>query len=103
MIPFMDKEYRNDERSEILLDDNYEKIGWKYFTGEQYCNDNYDDFLKMEIDSETQEETRLLYVAMTRAIRKLVCIEMGEKEHSWANLLKGESNVKDNSNLYQFR
>lgn len=103
MIPFMDKEYRNDERSEILLDDNYEKIGWKYFTGEQYCNDNYDDFLKTEIDSETQEETRLLYVAMTRAIRKLVCIEMGEKEHSWANLLKGESNVKDNSNLYQFR
>jgi ATP-dependent exoDNAse (exonuclease V) beta subunit len=64
------------------------------FTGKKYIrieNDNYEDQKKNEVKYRLNEETRILYVAMTRAIKKFTYFK--EKDlrikATWQNLVEG--------------
>lgn len=55
-------------------------------------NDYYQAIKQGENQSRAREETRILYVAMTRAKRKLVCMIPNSKSPSnvtWGTLIKG--------------
>lgn len=99
IIPFTDAMIVQDFRSEILISKENKTIGWKYVynnNNEKFaiCNNNYLNMQKDERNEVIQEETRLLYVAMTRAIKGLYCF--CEKNTSskkdditcWGDLLK---------------
>ena len=58
-------------------------------SGETIQNDFYDEII--EKSEKAREETRILYVAMTRAIRSFSWIEIqGKKNLSWQNLIETE-------------
>ena len=58
-------------------------------SGETIQNDFYDEIV--EKSEKAREETRILYVAMTRAIRSFSWIEIqGKKNLSWQNLIETE-------------
>lgn len=64
------------------------KIGY-CFSGEdaQYCNEYYS--LDAELEETTMEETRILYVAMTRAINNFIWFyQTDSNSYSWSSLLK---------------
>ena len=61
--------------------------GWNEVLDQQ-CNDHYEHCLIKEFDDIDREEARLLYVALTRAIRRLECFVIGNNPHSWANMLE---------------
>lgn len=64
------------------------KIGY-CFSGEdaQYCNEYYS--LDAELEETTMEETRILYVAMTRAINNFLWFyQTDSKTYNWSSLLK---------------
>ena len=51
-------------------------------------NDHYSNLSAIDDIKTEQEETRLLYVAMTRAINNLVCMKVTPtKDHTWGWLL----------------
>ena len=57
--------------------------------GETVRNDYYDE--SIEQSEKAREETRVLYVAMTRAIRSFSWIAIdGKKNLSWQNLIETE-------------
>ena len=68
-------------------------IGYRLNTGENGIpiqNGYYDD--KSEKAEKAREETRILYVAMTRAIRSFSWIEVeGKNNMSWQNLIESEA------------
>lgn len=69
------------------------RIGYRLCVGESddiVQNDYYDEH--MEISEKSREETRILYVAMTRALRSFSWIEIQGKQHlSWQNLIETEA------------
>ncbi|MDP3385794.1 MAG: 3'-5' exonuclease, partial [Eubacteriales bacterium] len=98
LIPFTHRPYRQQVETELLLDESGSpcKVGWSQVVrsngnwGEikaMRSNDYYLDCIKKEFHDVDREEARLLYVAMTRSIRKLECFLSGDDEHSWAHLL----------------
>ena len=57
--------------------------------GEPFRNDYYDE--DIEKSEKAREETRILYVAMTRSIRSFSWIEIeGKQNLSWQNLIESE-------------
>lgn len=59
-------------------------------SGETVQNDYYDEII--EKSEKSREETRILYVAMTRAIRSFSWIEIeGKQNLSWQNLIETEA------------
>ena len=91
MIPFTSRHFPSKARTEIIIDPLTKEVGWN-FTREKnnqpMKNDQYSKLHDEEIIRTEKEETRLLYVAMTRTIRKLVCIvSPTNNEHTWAHLL----------------
>ncbi len=65
-----------------------EKIGYCISSGtEQYCNEYYPS--KTELVETMREESRILYVAMTRAIKNFIWFEDVDKEgKNWGSLLR---------------
>ena len=58
-------------------------------SGETIKNDYYDE--EIEKSEKGREETRVLYVAMTRAIRSFSWIQIeGKQNLSWQNLIETE-------------
>lgn len=54
-------------------------------------NNYYTEERKTEVEDRKKEETRILYVAMTRAIQKFIYFENDEiKNMSWQKLIKGD-------------
>ena len=54
-------------------------------------NNYYKEERKTEVEDRKREETRILYVAMTRAIKKFVYFEKKDvKDITWQSLIKGE-------------
>lgn len=101
LIPYMNDPFYQRFRSEILVSRDRKNVGWIYREKgkEEIKNEQYSTLLVEEDDEVAKEETRLLYVAMTRTIYGLFCFpERGKKTDdkpmSWADLLAKE---KDNA------
>ena len=84
-------------RSEILVSRNHKLVGWVYRENENpdVKNNYYDLLVNEEKDEVTKEESRLLYVAMTRAVYGLYCFvirkaQKGDMPSNWAELLPKE-------------
>lgn len=99
ILPFTNRVFRKEIDTEILIDESVEpkRVGWshvvwddqkKNMVKEHRQNDHYAKCLAQEFIDVDKEETRLLYVALTRCIRHLECFVIGNKEHSWAHFLE---------------
>jgi DNA helicase-2/ATP-dependent DNA helicase PcrA len=93
IIPFTDNRFRF-KTSELLIakpDQNEgtrHKVGWQIReNGLEIANDQYSRLSDIEMAEIEKEEARLLYVAMTRAERRLWILLCGGK-HSWSALLR---------------
>ena len=99
IIPFTNRTFPTWEQTEIIIDPVEHKVGWNY-TGDKekknkrwiYAamrNSLYKELKEVDSERTIQEETRILYVAMTRAIRKLICIVPNPKnKRTWASLIE---------------
>lgn len=90
ILPFTDWTFRMRSDSEILIDRESGRVGWKYKCdgGDILRNDNYGPMRTNENRIVKQEEARLLYVALTRPIRRLiVCVDESYKKNTWGELL----------------
>lgn len=102
IIPFTSDTFVKDYRSEILIDKDEHKVGWQYKKNsmdEGLHNDLYDELRKKEVLDVVGDETRLLYVAMTRPIGGLYCFTLRKKKskiaNTWADLLPEEYDDAD--------
>lgn len=89
IVPFMNKAYRYNVNTELLVEN--QKVGWSCFLKRKnilHRNDYYDICVKNEDKEVIEEESRLLYVALTRAKCQLVCVVYGNSDKCWANLMK---------------
>lgn len=96
LIPFMNDEFGKNPYSEILIDKTTRRVGWLYKGkgGSTIQNDQYNELRPIEAKEVIGDETRLLYVAMTRAIEGLYCFTMGKRNsgaaRTWSDLLPEE-------------
>lgn len=95
IIPY-DWTLNKSNSSEILISGDWKRVGWKFYkkrggSEEILTNSNYDAIKAEDIHLSECEETRILYVAMTRSIRKLILYRYKPKSNvfSWSTLLKG--------------
>ena len=99
IIPYTNRTFPTWDQTEIIIDPVGRRVGWNY-TGDkerknrrvQYPamrNDLYQELKENDAASARREETRILYVAMTRAIRNLICIVPDAKnQDTWASLIE---------------
>ena len=75
-----------------VIDDGGIKVGYQIKTDDDtYQNDFFDESL--ETSERAREEARILYVAMTRAIRNFSWIVFKGKRHlCWQNLIREDYN-----------
>lgn len=86
IMPLTDQPF-DFERDEILFDDNKQSVGW-YVKSKQFENDAYHVLNDIESDETVKEETRLLYVAMTRTRERLLIFKPRKsKDQTWSMLL----------------
>ena len=94
IMPFVNDPFNQTFRSEILVSREHKTVGWVY--REKNCddikNDQYDSLLSEEEEEVAKEETRLLYVAMTRTIYGFYCLPVRKnykkgRPSCWADLL----------------
>ena len=104
LLPFMNDPFYQRFRSEILVSRDRKRVGWVYRKKDEddIKNDYYAELIEEEDNEVAKEETRLLYVAMTRAIYGLFCFPVRKKKGtnspmSWADLIPEE---KDNAENY---
>ena len=91
IIPYTDRYYlKFNVETELLIDPTTNVVGWTYRRAKKAPmeNDHYSYLSAIDDIKTEQEETRLLYVAMTRAINNLVCLKVSPtKDHTWGWLL----------------
>jgi len=99
IIPFTDENFGGWASTELLIDPLEKKVGWNY-TGDKekkkkrykyppMKNTYYDDLKADDIESGEKEGVRVLYVGLTRAIDRLICIvEESKNPMSWAKLIE---------------
>lgn len=97
ILPF-DWNVSGRERSEILVSSDRKRIGWKFYRKrgskeQRLTNRYYMQIQNEDMDRTKEEEARVLYVAMTRAIRNLVVFRYKPKngEFGWSILLGGKT------------
>ena len=92
IIPFMHRQFPSHTNTEIIIDSVTKEVGWHYETDRKYPNmenDLYDRLKSQDIQRTREEETRILYVAMTRAINNLYCIVHPAKDtERWSYLIE---------------
>lgn len=91
ILPFMDKPFFYKNQTEILISNGQDKVAWNIYdrkTGTSMRNYLYEQVRKEEDENATAEETRILYVAMTRTIRNFKCIlNRTIDDNTWAGLI----------------
>lgn len=99
IIPYTNRNYPVWDQTEILIDPIGKRVGWNY-TGDKekqnrrlkyppMRNSLYSELKEIDTESARQEEARILYVAMTRAIHNLICIVPDPKSrNTWASLIE---------------
>lgn len=92
ILPFTNRRFPSKYNTEILIDPNTMEVGWNYIANKnnrEMQNDLYVKLKEAEIQKAHEEETRILYVAMTRAINSLICIaKPSSHTDCWAYLLQ---------------
>lgn len=99
LLPLTHRVFRKEIATELILDETQtpKRVGWSKVTikpdtwnevSSHLCNDYYQECLVKEFEDVDREEARLLYVALTRAIRRLECFIVGNEQHSWAHMLE---------------
>ena len=87
------------ETTEVIVDPLTRKVAWKYTgdkekTSKRYKyaemqSSYYQDMKEKDKLAVIQEEVRILYVAMTRAINNFICVIPQEAyDNSWAGMIK---------------
>ena len=76
------------EDTEILVNEN--KVGWFYKRplGNSLSSMWYKELRDEDVQKGVKEETRILYVAMTRAVNKLVLLVNNWNYESWSSLIR---------------
>ena len=89
ILPFMELPLYYNSSTEILIDKNKARIGWNVVTSNGTMrNNNYNSIRREENVNATEEETRILYVAMTRTINAFKCFLSNTKsDNCWAGLI----------------
>lgn len=90
-LPFTHHVFRQEIATELLLDETKtpKRVGWSRSKGDTHqCSSYYEELLEKEFEDVDREEARLLYVALTRAVRRLECFIIGDERHSWAHMLE---------------
>ena len=102
IIPFTSDPFVKDGRSEILIDKEQKKVGWQFKKSdadEGLRNELYERLREKEALDVIGDETRLLYVAMTRPIGGLYCFTWWKRNqgtaNTWADLLPEEKDDAD--------
>ncbi len=98
IIPYTNRTFPTWENTEIIIDPVKRQVGWNY-TGDRSSkikrikypamrNSLYKPLKAIDEQNTKREETRILYVAMTRAIHNLICLVPEPKnERTWASLI----------------
>ena len=100
IVPFTGRMFPTWDSTEIIIDPVNKYVGWNYtgdkekkakhYTYPPMSNDLYRELKEADNNNSVREETRILYVAMTRAINNLICIvSQTNKKRTWAYLLGG--------------
>ena len=94
-IPFTNRVFITFEKTEVIVDPVLRKVAWKYMEDNkrnkyiEMQNNYYDKMKDKDSFAVIQEEARILYVAMTRAINHFVCLVPNPKhKNTWANFLQ---------------
>ena len=104
IIPYTGKMFPAWDQTEIVIDPISQRVGWNYtgdkekktrrYTYPPMGNDLYRELKNISNTSTEREETRILYVAMTRAINNLICIVSNtNKKNTWAYLLESSGEL----------
>jgi ATP-dependent exoDNAse (exonuclease V) beta subunit len=106
IIPYTDCWFRINYDTELLINPSTKEVGWNYSidkgtvtsnnsypkntdSSSVMSNDLYPKLKDREIQQVREEETRILYVAMTRAINHLICIVKPSKgQERWSYLIE---------------
>lgn len=92
IIPFTGRSFPEKYDTEILIDPITKEVGWNFKTDKKnpdMRNDLYAKLKDDDIQRTRAEETRILYVAMTRAIENLYCIVQPVKNtECWSYLIE---------------
>ena len=87
-----------DERTQLIVSEDGSKVGWSFSkrmpdgSTEMLSNENYRRMQASEQRRLMEEETRILYVAMTRAVSNLIVYSFrhGRDRYSWSGLIEGD-------------
>lgn len=92
IIPYTDRRFPNFCNTEVLIDPLTKEVGWNFKeekNNPQMRNDLYAKLKSADILRNKEEETRILYVAMTRAINNLFAVVHPTRyEDTWAYLIE---------------
>ncbi len=97
IIPYTNRAFPSYEDTELLIDPENKKVGWNYIvedsadgkTNDPMRNEFYVSLKQKDMEATKNEETRILYVAMTRAINNLICIvPEANNDRTWAYLFE---------------
>lgn len=92
IIPYTGRKYPCRYNTEVLIDPLTKEVGWNFEkekNNPQMRNDLYAKLKNEDIKKTREEETRILYVAMTRAINNLFAIvHPTTSEDTWAYLIE---------------
>lgn len=92
IIPFTHRQFPSRDTTEIIIDPITKEVGWNYEPDRKYPNMQntlYDKLKSQDVQRTREEETRILYVAMTRAINNLLCIVHPPKDtERWSYLIE---------------
>ena len=94
IIPFTDYDFLRQRNLNFVIDETESpcKCGWSYRRKQSdsiYSNDYFSECYGKECENIRREEARLLYVALTRTIRRLEYFDiLGAGESTWSNMLR---------------
>ena len=92
IIPYTHRRFPDRYNTEIIIDPLTKEVGWNFATDKKnpdMRNDLYAKLKNIDIQRTKAEETRILYVAMTRAINNLFCIVHPPKDSErWSYLIE---------------
>ena len=90
IMPYTSFKFNIDRSNNLIISNDNQHVGWKI--NEELHNENYPFIWEEEKVNTRMEECRLLYVALTRAMRNLVCFlsppSPSREVCTWTDLLR---------------